>query len=110
MEEENRVTLGQLIEELRKHEPKKVVRKGFANPHSYRGYYDQLAFEPAHRVSVEYMLTLAEGALGETYTGWKGGEYTMDEYTECWLAFEGSASDSETIGPLLLNYILNDTV
>lgn len=105
------MSLGYVISELHKHEPRNIVRNGFTNPHSYRGYYDELAFEPARNVSIEYMITIAEGALGETYTGWKGGEYTMDENTTCWLAFEGSYSDSdETIGPLLLNYMLNDTV
>lgn len=105
------MTLGMLIEELRKHDRNKVVRHGFANPHSYRGYYHDLAFEPKVHVTIGEMLDAAESALGATYQGWKGGDYTMDEYTTCWLALEGSADDDDqNIGPLLLKYILNDVV
>jgi len=63
---------------------------GFENPHSYRGFYDQLAFEPLDNVEIGAMLTAARAALGSTYTGWKGGEYTMNAYTECHIAERGS--------------------
>jgi hypothetical protein len=103
--------LGKLIEELKKHDPNVVVKHGFTNPHSYRGYYDHLAFEPASNVSVAFMIACAESALGATYEGWKGGEYVMDEDTPCWLAFEGQCYDSdEPITPLIIRAMLNHTV
>ena len=100
------MTLSELIERLEKADPKTVVRNGFSTAHSYRGYYEDLAFEPATYVTVEHMLTCAKAALGETYCGWKGGEYLMHEYTEVWVAEHGSTG--EALGPLLLSYMLND--
>ncbi len=56
--------------------------------------------------SVGQMLTDARFALGATYEGWKGGEYTMETYTECWLAYPGSG-EGETLGSLLLALLLS---
>ena len=51
-------------------------------PHSYRGYYEDLAFV-AQRTSmtVTNVLTLCRNAMETPQPGWKGGEYTMDERT-----------------------------
>lgn len=98
------MTLGDLIAYLKKEDKEKVVPKGFNNPHSYRGYYDELAFEPAENITVGEMLKAAEGALGQTFTGYKGGEYTMGEYTEIHLANYGDCG--EGIGTTLLDYML----
>lgn len=73
------------------------VKYGFGNPHSYRGHYVCLAFEPVKNVTVSDMLTSCEEALGETYTGWKGGEFSMDESSECFLAYEGSTGRPITV-------------
>lgn len=97
-----------LIERLAKEDPTKVLRKGFTNPHSYRGYYDELAFEPAENVTVGSMMAAAESSLGREFTGYKGGEYTMGGYTDCWLAHYGDTG--EQIGPTLLEYMLKDVV
>lgn len=66
------------------------VSHGFGNPHSYRGHYADLAFEPVDNTTVGAMLDAAKAALGRTYAGWKGGNYTMKESTDCWLAHSGS--------------------
>lgn len=102
------MSLDELIEMLMAADPTKVVRHGFENPHSYRGYYDELAFEPAVNVTVGSMLEAAQDAWGTTYTGWKGGDFTMKGYTDCWLSFEGSAS-GETLGRTLVTYMLEDS-
>lgn len=98
------MTLSELIAALEAEDPALVLPDGFAHPHSYRGYYDQLAFEPARNVTVGAMLTTARSALGATYGGWKGGEYTMHKYTECWLAAEGC--EGEGIGPVLIRLMV----
>jgi len=97
------MTLGEIIEFLEQQPPEKVVPVGFCNPHSYRGVYEYLAFEPTCGTTVGEMLDEARSALGKTYSGYKGGEYTMDGYTDCWLAEYGCCG--ETIGPLLLGYM-----
>lgn len=102
------MTLGELIEYLEKCDPDLVVPLGFARPHSYRGYYEQLAFSPARNVTVCSMLGHAKNALDATFTGYKGGEYTMRDYTDCWIAEYGSG-DGQGIGPILLDYMTGKT-
>jgi hypothetical protein len=82
----------------------KVLPLGFSNPHSYRGYYDDVAFEPTKNVTINSMLAAARSAVGVTFSGWKGGEYRMNEWTTAWLAVEGSTG--ETLGPILLGFML----
>lgn len=97
--------LGGIIAALEAEDPRRVLPLGFDNPHSYRGYYDQLAFEPAANISIRAMLAAARSAVGATYEGWKGGDYTMTANTDCWLANEGDCSD-DRIGPVLLSLLL----
>ncbi|SEG44673.1 hypothetical protein SAMN04489712_105264 [Thermomonospora echinospora] len=98
------MTLGELIAALEAADPTKVAPNGFANPHSYRGYYEDLAFEPARNITIGAMLAAARSAVGTTYQGWKGGDYTMTADTDVWLADEGYCG--ETLGPTLLRLIL----
>ncbi len=97
-------TLKHLIERLSHEDPKRVVPLGFRHPHSYRGYYEDLAFEPAENVTVGEMLTAARSASGATFQGWKGGDYEMNEWTTVWLAKRGATG--ETLGPILLDLML----
>jgi hypothetical protein len=99
------MNLGDLITTLKAADPNQVVHHGFHNPHSYRGDYYDLAFEPATDITVAEMLEAAESAIGATYQGWKGGDFRMNQSTWCWLSEEGSAS-GETISPLLLQFML----
>jgi len=102
----NRMILEDLIKKLEQFPREQVVAKGFNEPHSYRGYYDELAFEPCDNTTVGAMLDCAKEALNKTYQGYKGGEYTMTEYTCCHLAFYGSSGES--IGETLLGYMLGE--
>lgn len=101
------MTLAELITALEAADPDQTVRHGFANPHSYRGDYMDLAFEHAPNVTVASMLEAARSALGTTYQGYKGGDFTMSGHTWCWLSMQGDAS-GETISALLLELILAD--
>lgn len=100
------MTLGQLIARLEKADPNRTVPLGFGRPHSYRGYYDELAFDPVMNTTVGAMLKAAKSALGTIYPGWKGGEYKMESFTEVWLAKIGECGES--IGPVLLDYMLGE--
>jgi hypothetical protein len=97
--------LGQLIARLEREDPDRVLPLGFANPHSWRGDYMELAFEPVANIRIGDMLAAARSAVGATYQGWKGGDYTMGEFSDCWLARRGEAGDNK-IGPLLLALLL----
>lgn len=100
--------LDDLIEMLSKEDKKKVLKLGFRKPHSHRANYNELAFEPAENVTVGEMLKAAKSALGKTFTGWKGGDFTMLAWTECNLAYEGKCG--EEISERLLKYMLADVV
>lgn len=99
------MTLSELIGALETADPGLVLPLGFSNPHSYRGFYTDLAFEPTANVTVGQMLADARSALGATYQGHKGGDYTMEGWTECWLAEDGCGG-GEPIGPILITLLL----
>ena len=92
--------LGELIKWLEQQDGEKVVPHGFGKPGSYRGYYEDVAFEPAQNVSFASMLEHAKSALGATFQGYKGGDFTMNEYTDCWIAEYGT-SQGDKIGPTI---------
>ncbi len=102
-------TLGELIARLRE-EPDQTrkLKLGFSNPHSYRGYYQDVAFEIASDVTVAEMLACAEWALGRTFHGWKGGDFTMADYTDTWLVQEAGTSCGETLGAVMLALMLGE--
>lgn len=106
------MTLNRLIELLKQADPQHTCKKGFRNPHSYRGYYERLAFEPASNVQVHEMLYLAEDALGDTFSGYKGGEYFMHGDVEVHIAFYGQTDqkhyDAEGLTEQELLDMLND--
>lgn len=97
------MTLGELIEALEALHPGSVDY-GFGNPHSYRGDYSDLAFEPQRGTTIVAMLEAATSAVGATFQGYKGGDFVMDEWTRVWLACEGTVG--ETIGPALLGFMV----
>jgi hypothetical protein len=103
------LTLGEVIARLELEDPGRRLADGFANPHSYRGYYDQLAFEPASAVLVDDMLGAARSALGSTYQGWKGGDYMMTADTDCWIAVEGLSAGGWITG-VVLDTMLGESV
>lgn len=100
------MSLQDLIDALREADPDAVLRRGFRHPHSYRGHYERLAFEPAGNVPVREMLRDAESALGQTFEGYKGGDFKMGPYTSVYLAEYGCCG--EELGPLLLSHMLAD--
>jgi hypothetical protein len=67
---------------------------------SYRGYYDQLALGYANEltnITVGDLKKMLEHSIGKTYTGYKGGEYTMYDSTHVWVANSGEAGGTAII-------------
>lgn len=96
------MTLGELIMALQKCPPEAICRTGRwgspTNPHSYRGYYDHLALEVGERKPVAAVLDMLEQACGETYEGYKGGDFTMGSSTPVWLAEQGVSTGDMIVG------------
>ena len=64
---------------------------GISEPFSWRGSYDEVAFEILEQpMTREEILANIEKAYTGTFYGWKGGEYAYEDYTE--VHFEEDAS------------------
>ena len=98
--------LDELISRLERENPSLVLQPGWQNPHSWRGSYMELAFEPTESATVADCLSAAREALGSTYQGWKGGDYTMHGYSEVYLAQRGELGDA--MSGLLLDLLIED--
>ena len=92
----NNTRLGHLIDFLETLDPEATVRDGFGSPHSDRGSYDELAFSPQEEAKVGDMLAHAKSAEGGTFTGWKGGDFTMDRDTPVYIGKYGCCGDPIT--------------
>lgn len=64
--------------------------------HSYRGYYDQLAFGYNDEVtmSASEFLSMCNDAVGKTFSGYKGGEFKMGLDTPLWVANPRESCDT----------------
>jgi hypothetical protein len=90
------MTLGKLIKWLKQQDHDAIVKDGFGFPHSDRGSYDELAFDPLPEAKIGDMLRHAKSALGATFTGWKGGKYTMNEHTPVYIGKFGDCGEEIT--------------
>jgi hypothetical protein len=104
----NGVNLGDIIDAFAKLDPTAVLPIGLHEPHSYRGYYHELAFEACTDATVSDILDELNSAVGETFEGYKGGDYRMDRYSQVWIAPYGS-SGGDCIGPMLLHFLVSQT-
>ena len=95
-------TLKELIDWLESKPADAVVPHGFGYPMSFRGSYYELAFDPADNAKISDMLYYAKSAMGNTFEGYKGGEYTMGEDTPCWISPYGESWKADQIGQTLL--------
>jgi hypothetical protein len=102
------MSLGEIIERLEKEDPSRILKIGWGEPGSYRGYYQDVAFEPANNVTIGSMLENAKSALGQTFCGYKGGDFKMNEYTDCWIAEYGRSNGAQ-ISDLLLDFMLGES-
>lgn len=69
-----------------------IVAKGMSNPHSWRGSYYDVSFEPKENITLGDMYDAANDAIGTTYRGYKGGEFYMSESTMIHEDYEGGCS------------------
>lgn len=68
---------------------------------SYRGWYDRLCWEYTGVygcIKASEVLQHLMQADGATFTGWKGGEFTMQRHTSVYIACSGCTSDTRVTG------------
>lgn len=97
---QTQLTLGEAIkalENMAKHNG--VISPGLGDPHSYRGYYSDLALTRVNQtVSASDLLKTLKVCLGKKFYGYKGGEYLMVENTPLWISGRGVASGIKIMG------------
>ena len=83
------MTLGKEIAALEKM-PSDSAVINLRRPHSYRGYYCDLAFENDSGTCQAWeLLAECKSAIGKVFEGYKGGNYIMKESTPVWIAEYG---------------------
>lgn len=86
----SQMTLGKLISLLNSLDEDLEV-EGLICPHSYRGYYTDLAFSTTDVTFLaSHILATVKECLGKTFEGYKGGEFAMEKTTPIWIATRGS--------------------
>lgn len=81
------MTLGALIERLESLPADLLI--GLGDPHSYRGYYSDMAFEEVTPQPVFTLLADCKDAMGKSFTGYKGGDFYMHAGVPLWVADYG---------------------
>ena len=102
------MNLADLILELKKSPPADYLRIDRSpvglQPNgldSYRGYYDQAAIGvecERYGANVGEFVKLLESRIGQTMTGYKGGNYTITPDTKVWISNYGECSDTYVTG------------
>ncbi|MEV3895382.1 hypothetical protein [Streptomyces anulatus] len=106
------MTLDELLTALGHADQALILPNGFNNPHSYRAWNDELAFEPTENITVADMAAEAWGAMDETFCGYMGGgrvTFTMTADTPCWLAVEGQGGGEPITMELLARLLAAGT-
>lgn len=67
-----------------------------ASPHSYRGYYSDLALDVEEQITVRELIKLCSGVVDQALEGYKGGNFVMDRDTPLWKASYGSTGRAIT--------------
>lgn len=84
---QSQMTLGEMIERLEQLPPDTLINLG--NSHSYRGYYSDLAFEALDRATASEVLQECQDSMGQSFEGYKGGDYYMHAGVPIWVADYG---------------------
>ena len=108
------LTLGELILKLEAAKDKTVdVRFDFAwfrprGLRSWRGSYSEIAIEWDEKTEtkVQWLIDELKAAIGKTYEGYKGGDFTMGKNTPVWVDNYGDASHTGVVDVLDNGYVV----
>jgi hypothetical protein len=102
------IGLSDIAEAFAELDPDLILPIGIAEPHSYRGYYAELAVELTGPMRAGDIADMLHGCVGRTFQGYKGGNYTMYSSTDVYIAEYGRAG-GDLIGPVLLHFLTHQT-
>jgi len=87
------MTLGRLIKVLEAMSPDAPVAN-LHSPHSYRGYYGDLAFERVEGTQpASELLATCKSAMGQVFAGYRGGDFVMGALAPVWVAKYGDCGE-----------------
>jgi hypothetical protein len=109
------ITLGEFIAELEKRPQDQSIQYDFGgliptHVGSWRGVYAHLALgwedyyqrqkrkPKLEHPTVGEIVAILKAAIGETFTGWKGGEFVMDIHTPVWCDNAGTSTSTGVVG------------
>jgi len=99
------MNLGELIQALKRCDQDKSVYFDFCRfapggLGSYRGFYEQLSFEPIDNEApkAKEVLEMCVSAVGKSFDGYKGGSYRMSEETPIWVDRYGDCTSTKLVG------------
>ena len=108
--ESDQLTLGELILKLepiveKQDEDEATVRFDFEylfpnDIDSWRGSYSELALNfttEGKEMKVSDFLRMLKDCIGKEFTGYKGGEFTMNKHTPIWVANYGHSGNTAVI-------------
>lgn len=97
---EGAMSLGMVLAHLKSLPPSAKVPT-FCDAHSYRGYYECIGVQPTNETTtVAESIDFFKSINGQTYFGWKGGEFYMQLVSRVFIASEGSCGKPMTIQAL----------
>lgn len=90
---QSQMTLGKMIAALEAM-PADAEMDDLREPHSYRGYYSDLAFERFKgKCKAADVLSMCKAAMGQVFHGYKGGDFVMGALTPVWIAHYGCCGE-----------------
>lgn len=102
------MTLDEYINLLEKYPRDRKVKKGLGNPDSWRGSYEELAFEPVEDTTIGEMIDCAREVNGKVLTGYKGGDYLMEGITTINVDYHGCWTDGSCALNMLFDLMLGE--
>ena len=116
MERSDQLTLGEIISKCETIALKRYKRSDDTEPEvrfdfeylfpteigSWRGSYEELALnfkshDNAEPMSLSDFIKMLKAAVGQTYQGYKGGDFTMSRHTPVWVANYGNSGNTAVI-------------
>ena len=84
--------LKEFKQQIKQAETGKTFDYGISEPFSWRGSYDEVAFELLEQpMTREEILANIEKAYTEEFRGYKGGNYTYNDYTDVNFEYDTSS-------------------
>lgn len=88
------LTVNEVIQSLEAHHQSASVCGVQCDGGSYRGSYDNFYIESGGRTTVGDLVSFLHSVIGESFDGYKGGSYTMDSDSMCFVASYGECGSA----------------